>query len=145
MNCEEARTHFVDYWNGALDDASFEFHTHLSSCERCQAEAEESRRLWAALEHFPEESPSHRVRQVFYDSLREWKQRESERRNRFWWSNHPVLQVAFAMLILLVGVGVGHFSATRNTSEMAQMRGELDNMRQTVTLALLQQQSAADR
>src|SRR5207302_8883079 len=41
MNCEEARTQFVDYWRGTLEDPLGDFRAHLDSCERCQAEAHE--------------------------------------------------------------------------------------------------------
>jgi len=40
MNCEEARTQFVDYWRGTLEKAGGEFDDHLASCERCRAEAQ---------------------------------------------------------------------------------------------------------
>lgn len=145
MNCEEARTRFVDYWRGALDDSAFDFHTHLSSCEQCRAEAEQLRTLWGSLDQIPEENPSQRLRTRFYDALREHKLRESERNHRFWWSRHPVFQVAFGMAILLIGVGIGHFATRQSGSEVAQLRGEVDNMRQMVTLSLLQQQNASDR
>ena len=147
MNCEEARTHFIDYWKGALDDSAFEFQAHLSTCEQCRSEAEQLRGLWGSLEQLPEESPSQRLRKRFYDALREQRQRESERHHRFWWSRHPVFQVAFGMAILLIGVAIGHFATgqTQKNSEVAQLRGEVENMRQMVTLSLLQQQSASDR
>jgi len=145
MNCEEARTRFVDYWRGALDESDFDFHAHLSSCDRCRAEAEELRALWGSLDQLPEENPSQRMRQRFYDSLREFRQRESDRQHMFWWSRHPVFQVAFGVAILLIGVVIGHFATRQSGSEVAQLRGEVDNMRQMVTLSLLQQQNASDR
>jgi hypothetical protein len=145
MNCEEARARFVDYWRGGLDESSFDFHTHLASCERCKVEAEELRGLWSTLDELPEESPSHRLRSRFYDSLRELRQREADRQQRFWWSRHPAFQVAFGLAILMIGVAIGHFATRQNVSEVAQLRGEVYNMRQMVTLSLLQQQNATDR
>ena len=145
MTCEEARTHFVDYWRGVLVESAADFHSHLSSCERCRTEAEQLRDVWSTLGEMPELDPSNQLRLGFYDSLRTWKQRESERRQRFWWSRHPAFQVAFAMSILLAGIAVGSFSAPRDAGEVAQLRGEVNNMRQMVTLSLLQQQSATDR
>ena len=145
MNCEEARTQFVDYWRGALEDPAGEFRAHLDGCERCRAEVEELKDLWGALGALPEADPSQRMRQRFYDGVRDWKQREADRRQRFWWSRHPAFQVAFAVAILLVGIGIGFFARGRATTEVAQLRGEVYNMRQLVTLSLLQQQSASDR
>lgn len=145
MNCEEARTQFVDYWRGTLEDSRAEFDAHLASCERCRAEAGELRDMWSALGTLPEEDPSLRLRARFYDSLREWRQRESVRRPAFWWLRYPAFQTAAAMLILAAGVGTGYMLRGREISEVSQLRGEVDNMRQLVALSLLQQQGASDR
>ena len=48
------------------------------------------------------------------------------------------------MAILVIGVVIGSV-ITRQSGEVAHLRGEIYNMRQLVTLSLLQQQSAGDR
>ena len=145
MNCEEARTQFVDYWRGTLEDPMGEFRAHLDSCERCQAEAHQLRDLWGTLGTLPEEDPSLEMRARFYDSLRAWRQREGERRKSLWWVRHPVFQAASAAAILVIGIATGYFVRGRDTSEVSQLRGEVYNMRQLVALSLLQQQNASDR
>lgn len=145
MNCEEARTQFVDYWRGTLDDARAEFDAHLASCEHCRAEAESLKDMWSTLGTLPEEDPSLRLRARFYDSLRDWRQREAGRRQMFGWLRHPALQAVAAMLILAAGIGAGYLLRGREVSEVSQLRGEVYNMRQLVALSLLQQQSASDR
>jgi len=145
MNCEDARTQFVDYWRGTLVDENGDFHTHLVSCERCRAEAEDLKDLWGTLGAMPEEDPSMRLRVRFYDSLRSYRQREEQRRQLFWWLRHPAFQAAAAMAILVVGIGTGYLLRGRDTTEVSQLRGEVYNMRQLVALSLLQQQSASDR
>jgi hypothetical protein len=145
MNCEEARTRFVDYWKGALGDAAFDFHAHVTSCERCRAESEELKSVWNSLGRLPEENPGEEMRARFYDSLRDWRQREAERRHRFAWLRHPAFQAACATAILAIGAGLGFVAASRNGWEVAHLRGELDNMRQLVALSLMQQQNAPDR
>jgi hypothetical protein len=145
MNCEEARTQFVDYWRGSLEDQLGEFRAHLDSCERCQAEAHELRDLWGTLGALPEEDPSLGMRVRFYDSLRAWRQREGERRKALWWIRHPAFQAASAAAILVIGIATGYMVRGRDTSEVSQLRGEIYNMRQLVALSLLQQQNASDR
>ncbi len=145
MNCEEARTQFVDYWRGTLEEAGGEFDAHLASCERCRAEAQELRDLWGTMGAMPEEDPSLGMRTRFYDSLRSWRQQESERRQRFWWVHRPAFQAACAVAILAIGVAAGYLARGRDTVELSQLRGEVYNMRQLVALSLLQQQSASDR
>jgi hypothetical protein len=145
MNCEEARTQFVDFWRGTLEDPLGEFRTHLASCERCRAEAEELKDLWGTLGTLPEQDPSLGLRVRFYDALRNWRQHEEQRRHRFWWVHHPAFQAACAMAILVIGIGTGYLVRGRDTAEVSQLRGEVYNMRQLVALSLLQQQSASDR
>ncbi len=145
MNCEEARTQFVDYWRGTLADLDGEFRGHLETCERCRAEAEELKDMWSALGGLPEEDPSLGMRVRFYDSLRAWRQREAERRQGFWWLRHPAFQAAAAAVLLAIGVVAGFSMRGRDTSEVSQLRGEIYNMRQLVALSLMQQQNASDR
>src|SRR5579864_5041008 len=104
VNCEEARTQFVDYWRGTLEDTRAEFDAHLASCEHCRAEAEDLKDMWSALGALPDEDPSLRLRARFYDSLREWRRREAGHRPAFWWLRHPAFQTAAAMLILAAGI-----------------------------------------
>jgi hypothetical protein len=62
-----------------------------------------------------------------------------------WW-RQPLVQLAAAAVLLALGVTVGR--ATRPApaaDEMASVRSELREMRQMVTLTLMQQQSASDR
>src|SRR5258708_814196 len=93
----------------------------------------------------PEDDPSLGMRVRFYDSLRSWRQQETERRQRFWWVRHPAFQAACAVAILVIGVATGYLARGRDTVEVSQLRGEVYNMRQLVALSLLQQQSASDR
>jgi hypothetical protein len=145
MNCEEARTQFVDYWRATLEDPAGEFRAHIDSCERCQVEAQQLRDLWGTLGTLPEHDPSLDLRVRFYDSLRAWRQREGERRKGLWWLRHPAFQGASAAAILVIGIAAGYFMRGRDTSEVSQLRGEVYNMRQLVALSLLQQQNASDR
>jgi hypothetical protein len=145
MNCEEARIQFVDYWRGTLEDGRAEFDAHLASCERCRAEAESLKEMWSALGTLPDQDPSLELRARFYQSLGELRHENAPRRPTFWWLRHPGFQTAAAMLILAAGIGTGYILRGREISEVAQLRGEVDNMRQLVALSLLQQQNASDR
>jgi hypothetical protein len=65
-----------------------------------------------------------------------------------WW-RQPLVQLAAAAVLLALGVAVGRASrpapAPPASDEIASVRSELREMRQMVTLTLMQQQSASDR
>jgi hypothetical protein len=77
---------------------------------------------------------------------RRWLGRRSDDSGRF-----SAMQGLAAAAVLLVGVGIGQFSApdatrpTDSVSEIAAMRSEMRELREMVSLSLMQQQSASDR
>lgn len=145
MNCEEIKRNFVEYWRGNMDAAELEtFEAHLASCPQCRAEAEGLKHVWSTLGDMPEAEPGLGTRTRFYANLREMERRDAERGRRFWWLGHPAFQSAAALVVLLVGIGIGNFTA-RDSGQLAQLRNEVSNMKQLVTLSLLQQQNASDR
>lgn len=145
MNCEDWKRNFVEYWRGTLEPVELKaFEAHLAFCEQCRTEAEELKHVWSTLGEMPDAEPGLGTRTRFYAALRESERRELERGQRFWWMRHPAFQVAFALLILVSGIVIGNFTA-RSEGQVAQLRNEVNNMKQLVTLSLLQQQNAGDR
>jgi len=149
MNCEDLKRNFVEYWRGTLNAAELEnFEAHLASCEQCRAEAEGLKHIWSTLGEMPEAEPGLGTRTRFYSTLRDMERREMERGLRFWWMRHPAFQAAFALVILVTGLVAGIFignMTARDSGQVAQLRNEVINMKQLVTLSLLQQQNASDR
>lgn len=145
MNCEDFKRNFVEYWRGALSPADLEsFQAHLASCEECRQEAESLKYVWSTLGEMPEAEPGLALRSRFYASLREMEHRQAERRERFWWLRHPAFQAGFAVAVLVLGIFIGNMTAG-SSGQVAQLRTEVNSMRQLVTLSLLQQQNASDR
>jgi hypothetical protein len=153
MNCEQAKEHFADYWSGTLElPAARDFEDHLRACAGCREEAESLGEKWRILGLLAAEEPSRALRGRFYRSLEAYTQgRDNAARPRLsgwaWWWGRPAFQFGFAAAMLLAGVGIGHLITAngRSKAEVAELQGELRGMRQMVTLALLQQQSASDR
>jgi hypothetical protein len=98
--------------------------------------------------------PSPAVRSRFYDSLEAYRQgvaastSAAGSRPKFdwarWWQG-PAL--GWSAAVLLLGLGLGYWLAPRPAppSDLARLQDEVHNMRQMVTLSLLQQQSASER
>jgi hypothetical protein len=164
MRCEEVRKRFADRLTGSLDAAhDGELREHLASCADCQAELADVEALWQALGDAPVPLvPSNRMRERFSAALAAERASTDRRpasrpvRGRTWtaslWPGEPLVQMAIAASLLIVGVLVGRAlpakapaPAVAASGELAGVRSELRDMRQMLTLSLLQQQSAADR
>jgi hypothetical protein len=156
MNCEKAREHFADDLAGTLaQGVAAEFRTHLLECRACREEADHLRTTWTSLEDIPEPDPGPEMRARFYQMLDAYQQGRREAAEsksnaaRWWhlWPQQPALQFALSAGLLCAGLVGGHLATVREQAnpEISQLRGEIHNMRQLVTLSLLQQQSASDR
>ena len=145
MNCERFEERMSDYLAGR---STPELDAHLETCADCRAEAERLRGIWQNLGLIGAGQPSRALRGRFYQSLEAYQHgRETAAQPKQPWFRLPVFQLAYAALLVLIGVVAGHSLAGggRNAVEVAQLQGEVQNMRQMVTLALLQQQSPSER
>jgi hypothetical protein len=163
MNCEEVKLLLADYWSHTLGEAQeLAFEAHTASCEHCRMEAERLGNLWESLALLPAEEPGANLRSRFYETLGAYRQGLESAPKRGWrekvlalWPRQPAWQMAISFALLAVGVGVGYQIRPEKSvepvqpvaagSEVAQLRGEVSNMRQMVALSLLQQQSAGER
>ncbi len=108
----------------------------------------------------PEPSPAVRAR--FLETLHAYEEgyHEAQRRQAYnipqksWWAAlwpaRPVWQAAFSAALLLAGAMAGRYvagerMAAMHSPEMAQLQAQVENLRQLVTLSLLQEQSPSSR
>jgi uncharacterized protein (UPF0147 family) len=168
MQCEETREHFTDYLGDSLpENIRSAVQQHLITCESCRDEAEALKSIWSKLSAIPSERPdSDAMRARFEVMLEAYRQgMDHAPRSQWWtsanawlgkwWPQQPVLQFGLTVALLAVGVMLGHQSrpaeipplapAPASNVELSQLRDELHDMRQIVTLSLLQQQSASER
>lgn len=145
---------------GSLNAAAQkELQAHLETCAACQVEAESLRALWADLNTLPAEQPSAELRPRFYAMLAAYQQGLQETKPAAgvrdaidgwlarWWPRRPAWQFGFAMAMLLFGLWLGQrqINVADDSLQLAQLRTELQSMRQLVTLSLLQQSSPTER
>ena len=155
MTCDEAKACFADDWCGMLRaPKSDELKRHLEDCAACRQESEGLESLWRKLDSLPAEEPPPEMRDKFYAALAAYgegfsaassrdRQKVSLRANVAW------LPVSIAAATLLIGLGLGYAVSSqksgRESTEIAQLRGEVNGMRELVALSLLRQQSASER
>ncbi len=97
------------------------------------------------------------MRDRFYESLAAYRHgMESAPKHGFkeklaaLWPRQPAWQMGISFALLVLGVGAGYAIRPEKQHEVqqpdvAQLRGEVSNMRQMVALSLMQQQSAGER
>jgi hypothetical protein len=150
----------ADHLAGSLDPrAERTLREHVATCAACQAEHAGFERLWEALGDIPAPPvPADRMRERFSAMLQvegaSMDRRSASRLTRRGmlaprlWLGGPLVQMAAAAALLLVGVLAGRSMGVREAAppaEIAQVRSELRDMRQMLTLSLMQQQSATER
>lgn len=164
MTCERIREQIPEVLAGRLDTAAREkLIDHLETCSACRAEVAELGVVWRGLETMAEPEPSTAMRARFMETLHAYQEgfQEAQRKLTYqapkpsWWAGllpaRPVWQMAFAAALIVAGGLGGRFLLTpRNTEpaanpEMAQLRTQVESLRQLVALSLLQEQSPSAR
>jgi hypothetical protein len=158
MNCEKIREQIPELLGGRLDKAARELLVeHLETCTACRTEVAELNAVWRALESMKAEDASPAMKLRFMEVLEAYKAGAGQAtelpkpRPKSSWvlPFHPAWQLAMAASLLVAGVFVGRYQtrpeAPVQGTEVAQLKGEIESLRQLVALSMLQQQSPSAR
>jgi len=154
MRCEDISDRFPDYLAGQSDPAArASIEAHLAGCPACLKEVEGLAATWRLLGDIPAAEPdSVALRTRIAASIERERfassaaQAPAPAPRRFQWNN-PLLTACAATLVLAMGVLLGRSSgpAPVPSPDLAALRSELRDLRQMVTLSLMQQESASER
>jgi hypothetical protein len=149
MRCKDIPAQSVDYLTGSLVESERQqFESHLKSCPACRAELDALSRTWANLRDVPPIPPNTRAMRARFETILVEKQ-SSRTRLKAWLNHHasvrPVLQACAALLLVLLGIQFGRETQPASAPEVRKLSQEVRDLRQMVTLSLLQQQSASER
>ena len=145
MRCEELQDCLIDIRVEALATEDLAIREHLRRCASCRESVDRARRAWDLLASVPDEEPdSHAMRQRFAAML-------SEHRPRTvwpWFGWRPLYEVAAVLIALAGGVAIGrHWPAGQrlDAGDVVEMRHQLRDVRQMLSLSLMQQAIASER
>jgi anti-sigma factor RsiW len=158
MKCEEIGELLPDYLQGRLNsEQTAEVEKHLVGCAACGEEAA----LWQKLAQLPEEQPSNALEARFKAMLESYQEGRWEKTSlvveqskspvpMLWglgnWRQLPAAGIVWACLFLACGYFIGkHSDRETNAPKIEALQQEVEGMRQTVALSMLQQQSASQR
>ncbi len=160
MICDRIREQMADYLAGRLDRAGRErVDAHLRSCAACAEEFEELGKVWNDMENIPAPEPDPAMRRRFLETLEAYKAgmaaAAAERApvaampRRTPSSHGWAWQAAMAASLLIAGGLGGRYIAPKQAAEpvneVAQLRGQVEGLRQMVALSLLKEQSPSSR
>ena len=156
MICERVREQIPECLAGRLEHAARErLVAHLETCPACRAELAELNAVWRAMGSLPDPEPDPAVRSRFLEVLEAYQAGRAsglagqvavpERTFRLPHSRH-LWPVALA-LALLLGAFLGRYVAQPRGAgpDVARLQGQVESLRQLVTLSLLQEQSPSSR
>jgi hypothetical protein len=116
--------------------------------ELTPAEREFLLKAWGDLDLLPQPQPTPALRAQFYQKLNAVVHaRPAAVAPRPWWKRALVLQIAAACAIFVGGFGLGHIgrTPTQSPTEIAQLRSQVEGLRETVALSLMEKPSASSR
>lgn len=148
MICERVKEQIPEYLSGALEDgARARLLSHLDGCATCREEVFRLDSVWRKLDLLPMAEPSANLRVRFEEMLAAYQSGlAAKQKPRSNWLFVPTwAAAACSLLLLLGGLAAGRAMRPQPPNEFAQLKGELESMRQLVTLSLLQQQSPGAR
>jgi hypothetical protein len=160
MRCEDTRAQLVDYLAGTQSDAERQaLEQHLQSCDICREELKNVSETWQHLGHLQADQPDSRAMRARFDAMLADAQRAQSvvtpmpvrAKTAVWLHRHrglqPLIQAAAAVLLLVAGIQLGRSLATPAppSADTRALREEVHDLRQMVTLSLMQQQSAIER
>jgi len=159
MDCEAIKPHLADHLAGTLPPALAEAITaHLRTCSACAAETAGLEDTWQALGTLPAERPNSSAMRARFDAMLAGYQEAASPIGPAKAGPHvlrfpaPMRYAAWmsaAAALLVLGVAVGRQTTTPEPdaadAQIAVLRDELRDMRQLLTLSMLQQQSASER
>lgn len=159
-NCKQIINNIPDFLAGNLDQVKQkQIQQHLNECPVCKAEVESLTVIWKKMETIPEEKPDQALKIRFENMLEVYKQSMKEAKQPFnfknyflsvfeaWRLRQPAFQFTGSTILLLIGLTIGYFlnPVISNENNVMQLREEITNMQQVVSLTLLKQESAGDR
>ena len=165
MNCERVKEQIPECLAGRLEKAAREkVIEHLETCAGCRNELAELGAVWRSMEALaipvePEPVMKSRfmeIMEAYQEGLlaaQEHAKREAapvtapQGARAGFWPRRPIWQFSLALALLLLGVFAGRYAATPRgeNPEMAQLKGQVEGLRQLVALSLLQEQSPSQR
>lgn len=163
MKCETDKEQLTLYMNNQLTAAqSAAVEKHITECAECRAQLEGNMQVWNLMEELPVPEPTANM-QVKFDVMLDVYKKELEYKKRFAFNPlaklkqlftfNPAFAMAYSVILIVVGLGIGLLvnkkgaavAGDNNNSDIKILTAQVHDLKETVSLSLLQSSSASDR
>ena len=156
MICKRVKEQIPEYLSGGIEEiARARLLEHLDGCAACREEVAKLDTVWRKMEILEAAEPSPALRPRFHEMLAAYQcglaanQAVTVKKSWFTVPFSVWAAAACASLLLFCGAAAGRYAfpahASDRQTDYAQLKGEVESMRQLVTLSLLEQQSSGAR
>jgi len=148
MECRECQDRVVAYLQKELGDLEEkQFKEHLKSCENCQEILKQTEELFSVVDQNKEIEPPATLKARFLDDLNKEKSRLNAPVSKQVFPGTIFYRVAASLALLVVGFSAGMFLNQKetNVSELADLKSEVQSMKQMVMMSMLRDESASER
>jgi hypothetical protein len=155
--CEHDKEQYTRLLTEELSgERKVELENQLAQCAECRTAFRSMQKVWGLTEEVLQPEPPATLRTNFYSLLEEYKKEEAtkfslkEKTKSFFellWPSQPKFQFAFTVLFLALGISVG-LLINRNSGgneQVADLSGQVKEMREMLMLSLLENPSASER
>ncbi|GLU52274.1 HEAT repeat domain-containing protein [Dyadobacter frigoris] len=162
MTCEHTKAQFTDWLNkDPADPERIRIDKHLAECPECQEEFASSKQLWEMMGQVKVEVPTEKMRVNFNAMLGEFKE-TVRTKDKYSLDNlidairqfvlpQWTIQLTFSLLLVGLGWIIGfrmnrsEHAETAYTQQIDTLATQIQEMRQTMMLALIENPSATER
>jgi hypothetical protein len=147
ITCVTIEEHAVDFLDNRLDAVmATAIEKHMESCPACEDEIKRLQQLLQVIEKSDTDMPSDKLRNNFNRMLQEDQVPVKSTGKVFFLQKlSPKRTVAAAILLLVIGAGIGLTLSNRNNKEFAALQKEMKDVKESVLLTLLKEESASER
>ncbi len=152
MNCKQIEDQLIEYIDGNLDDKTSQLiESHISRCENCKKALMELQEVFTAINNEPQQLPDKSLKLDFEAMLQKEKELQDDskvvslsRVSRSTWKTP--LQVAATIALMFSAYYFGTLQNNESLSqEMAVLRKEKTQMKEAMTISLIENESASKR
>ncbi|MEQ9423016.1 MAG: HEAT repeat domain-containing protein [Cyclobacteriaceae bacterium] len=154
MKKEEVRALWLDYTNGTLSpESQSQVENYLAEHPEMKAEFESLGTMWYKIDDLPFPEASEAMDMKFQAMLQGYEMAQEKSSNSLlsklskWIEAAFQTKMAFASMVLLIGIAIGYFFSAGNESQqqLASLNSEVHEMKKMMMLTLLEQPQARDR